>query len=299
MGGLRKYMPSTFATFVIASLALAGIPPLAGFWSKDEILAGALQGQARAYPVMLVLGCMTAFMTAAYMTRAIWMTFFGEYRGEGTPHESPKVDDRPALDPGRRRRRGRVRQPARQAGPRRHRPALRALHRADLRLPGDRAPRVQLPAGRLLDPAGRRPASPWPGWYFARNRGPHGLTERSGLAAWGYRVLENKYYLDWLYESVIVEGIKGPIASGVYWFNQKVLDGVGQRGRDRRPRPRATGSTATSTREAWTGWSTPRGPAAEGSGQFLRRMQTGRVQQYAALLFAGAAVLAGIFIVII
>ena len=50
MGGLRKYMPSTFATFVIASLALAGIPPLAGFWSKDEILAGALQGQADAYP---------------------------------------------------------------------------------------------------------------------------------------------------------------------------------------------------------------------------------------------------------
>ncbi len=45
MGGLRKYMPSTFTTFVIGSLALAGIPPLAGFWSKDEILAGAAQGQ--------------------------------------------------------------------------------------------------------------------------------------------------------------------------------------------------------------------------------------------------------------
>ena len=45
MGGLRKYMPSTFWTFIIGSLALAGIPPLAGFWSKDEILAGAAQGQ--------------------------------------------------------------------------------------------------------------------------------------------------------------------------------------------------------------------------------------------------------------
>ena len=51
MGGLRKYMPSTFWTFVIGTLALAGIPPLAGFWSKDEILAGALQrSDADGYP---------------------------------------------------------------------------------------------------------------------------------------------------------------------------------------------------------------------------------------------------------
>jgi NADH-quinone oxidoreductase subunit L len=91
MGGLRKHMPSTFWTFVIGTLALAGIPPLAGFWSKDEILAGAAQGQTKGYWLMLILGSITALMTAAYMTRAVWMTFFGEYRGEGTPHESPKV----------------------------------------------------------------------------------------------------------------------------------------------------------------------------------------------------------------
>ena len=73
-------------------LALIAIPPFAGFWSKDEILAGAAQGQhGGAYWLMLVFGLMTAFMTAAYMIRAWWMTFFGEYRGHGTPHESPAV----------------------------------------------------------------------------------------------------------------------------------------------------------------------------------------------------------------
>ena len=65
MGGLRKYMPITFVTFMIGTLALAGIPPLAGFWSKDEILAGAngLGGDG-GYQLMLVMGLIGAFMTA-------------------------------------------------------------------------------------------------------------------------------------------------------------------------------------------------------------------------------------------
>ncbi len=297
MGGLRKYMPSTFATFVIASLALAGIPPLAGFWSKDEILAGALQGQASAYPVMLVLGCMTAFMTAAYMTRAIWMTFFGEYRGEGTPHESPKVMTVPLwILAGAAVVVGFFNLPDKLA------PdgiALRFEHYIE---PTFAFPEIEHPefsfllAGFSILLAVSGIALAWQ--YFARNRGPHGLTERSGLAAWGYRVLENKYYIDWLYEKVIRDGIKGPIASGVYWFNQKVLDGA--------VNGAATGSKATGNwlyryidQGSVDRLVNASGAGAEGSGQFLRRMQTGRVQQYAALLFAGAAVLAGIFIVII
>ena len=67
MGGLRKHMPTTFWTFIIGSLALAGIFPLAGFWSKDEILLGAAKN---GYPVFMVVGLIGAFMTAAYMTRA-------------------------------------------------------------------------------------------------------------------------------------------------------------------------------------------------------------------------------------
>lgn len=96
MGGLRKYMPWTFATFLIGSLALAGIWPLAGFWSKDEVVAQSLE---YTWP-LFVLAIITVFMTAFYMFRVIFMTFGGEYRGgehehgthaHGTPHESPRV----------------------------------------------------------------------------------------------------------------------------------------------------------------------------------------------------------------
>ncbi len=92
MGGLRKHMPQTFLTFAISSAALAGLFPLAGFWSKDEILAGAQAGQSGgSYTLMLVMGSVAAVLTAAYMTRCIYLTFFGEYRGHAHPHESPLV----------------------------------------------------------------------------------------------------------------------------------------------------------------------------------------------------------------
>jgi NADH-quinone oxidoreductase subunit L len=101
MGGLRSYIPWTFLTMGIATLAIAGIPPLAGFWSKDEILW-------KAYQVSKVywgIGLITAFITSFYMFRLLYMTFFGDYRaqvdaqvhgshghdGHGEPHESPLV----------------------------------------------------------------------------------------------------------------------------------------------------------------------------------------------------------------
>ena len=92
MGGLRKFMPWTYATFLIAALSISGIWPLAGFWSKDEILASALQNQ----PILFYLAMITVFMTAFYMFRVVFMTFGGEYRGggaeaHGKPHESPSV----------------------------------------------------------------------------------------------------------------------------------------------------------------------------------------------------------------
>ncbi|MFC2021989.1 NADH-quinone oxidoreductase subunit L [Chloroflexota bacterium] len=92
MGGLRKVMPWTYATFVIGSLSLAGIWPLSGFWSKDEILISSLGSNT----VLFVLAMITVFMTAFYMFRVVFMTFGGEYRGgspeaHGHPHESPPV----------------------------------------------------------------------------------------------------------------------------------------------------------------------------------------------------------------
>lgn len=82
MGGLRKYMPWTFATFLIGSLSLAGIWPLAGFWSKDEIVHYAWEYQ----PALFWLAIITVFMTAFYMFRAVFMTFGGEYRGGEAGH---------------------------------------------------------------------------------------------------------------------------------------------------------------------------------------------------------------------
>jgi len=98
MGGLRKAMPWTYATFVIASLSIAGIWPLSGFWSKDEIVVSSFARQ----PILFYLAMITVFMTAFYMFRAVFMTFGGEYRGGSQEahahgghsthlHESPGV----------------------------------------------------------------------------------------------------------------------------------------------------------------------------------------------------------------
>ncbi len=77
MGGLRKYMPITAITFFIGTLAISGIPPFAGFWSKDEILASTF----RANPILWAIGFLTAGLTAFYMFRMYFTTFEGEFRG--------------------------------------------------------------------------------------------------------------------------------------------------------------------------------------------------------------------------
>jgi len=96
MGGLSKKMKITTWTFIIGALALAGIFPLAGFWSKDEILltashAGEYYGIPALGPLFLILGLTVAFMTAFYMFRLIFVAFFGEKRTDHHAHESPLV----------------------------------------------------------------------------------------------------------------------------------------------------------------------------------------------------------------
>jgi len=90
MGGLRKKIPWTFGTFLVGTLAIAGIPPLAGFFSKDEILLGVL---GSGHTVLFGIALFTALLTAAYMARLLFLTFFGEFRGgheaEHHVHESP------------------------------------------------------------------------------------------------------------------------------------------------------------------------------------------------------------------
>ena len=91
MGGLRKRLPVTFITMLIGTFAIAGLPPFSGFFSKDEILAHVYEQNK----VMWAIGVFTAFLTAFYMFRMLFLTFFGNYRGtahqaEDQIHESPK-----------------------------------------------------------------------------------------------------------------------------------------------------------------------------------------------------------------
>ena len=98
MGALRKLMPVTAITFIVGWLAIAGVPPFSGFWSKDEILLFA----AAKSPFLYAIGLLTAVLTAYYMTRQVIMVFFGKANwhdahdehgahGDFQPHESPKV----------------------------------------------------------------------------------------------------------------------------------------------------------------------------------------------------------------
>jgi NADH-quinone oxidoreductase subunit L len=92
MGGLRKTMPATYRTFVIGTLALCGIFPFAGFWSKDEILSSMLHAdRVWGHTLLFVLGLAVAGLTAFYMGRMWILTFCGRYRGHAHPHESPPV----------------------------------------------------------------------------------------------------------------------------------------------------------------------------------------------------------------
>jgi NADH-quinone oxidoreductase subunit L len=281
MGGLRKFMPTTFVTFMIGSLALAGVFPLAGFWSKDEILLGAAENGYRLFEVVGLIG---AFMTAAYMTRCVYLTFFGSYRGHGHPHESPPPITVPLIIL-----------------------AVFSVGAGLLNAPGFEKffelteNRVFLLAGiehhsfeivpAVVSSVVVLAALALGGLLFFAGRLPRGVTARSRAARAGYRLLANKYYLDHLYTGVVVGSIKGPIARAAYWANQKVIDGV------------VNGVGVASTRAGlWVyrhidqrvvdGAVNGAGFGAEGFGGILRTIQTGRVQQYGALLFGATAVLA-------
>jgi NADH-quinone oxidoreductase subunit L len=87
MGGLRRKIPFTFWTMVCAWVAIAGVPPFSGFFSKDAILVAAYEHS----PAIYWIGVFTAGLTTFYVSRAMFLTFFGDYRGHEHPHESPPV----------------------------------------------------------------------------------------------------------------------------------------------------------------------------------------------------------------
>ncbi len=287
MGGLRRKMPATFWTFVIGSLSLAGIVPLAGFWSKDEILASLLydsqhDGGSLA-TFVLVLALMGAFVTAFYMARAVYLTFFGTYKGAAQPHESPRVMTYPLI-------------------------GLAALAAVGglVNIPGAFTPftdwlaaRVHLPgdhhaaalhlglaaAGTLVALAGIAAGTA----LFARDRASQKARDRFRVPLL-YPLLERKYYMDDLYDYAIVRPVRGPLARATNWSNDHILDWV----------VNGVGMTARYLASLVYGGIDQRGidlginAAAAAAGEVggaLRRAQTGKVQQYAAALFLGAVLL--------
>jgi NADH-quinone oxidoreductase subunit L len=276
MGGLRKPLPTTFWTFLIGSAALAGIPPLAGFWSKDEIIADAFRN---GHEVVWFVAILTALLTAFYMTRAIWLTFFGEYRGHGHPHESPRVMTGPLLIlAGLSVVAGFLGAPFVEGGFRRLVERGEEAHVAgfDLALAALSVgvALVGIILGTLL---------------YRRYR------ERDPLTRLGpvYTLLERKYYLDDIYLKGIVRPIQYSVSRFVNWTNQRVLDGIvnGFAWLTRR-----LGSVTDAVDRRVVDGAVNRVAIGAGwTGGLLRYIQSGNVQRYAVILFAGVAILAVIY----
>ena len=383
MGGLRKFMPITFSTWIISTLALCGVFPFSGFFSKDEIIDNV--GYA-GYNFFMIVGLFGAFLTAAYMTRATYLTFFGEPRGAaaGEHHDEEhghdahaSHDDHGHDDHGHDSHDAHATHDSHDDhashGPRESGLiitvplillATLALSSGFLNAPafGEKwenlkkwvEPRAEVvsvtgiakPAGahgetrvaaekadgHHASPCGSETPvggvcyapqlkhAPFKWWkagmsvgivflgmilswllsvqlYTRKNKKLVGLTERNKVLGAGYSFLANKYYLDTLYEKIIVRSIAHPISRGAYWFNQNVLDGI-------------VNGAGTSTRKT-AGWVyrnvdqklvdgavNGAGTSAENAGGALQPVQSGKVNQYGALLFGAAAIGALVLVII-
>jgi NADH-quinone oxidoreductase subunit L len=260
-------MPVTFVTFVIGSAALSGIPPLAGFWSKDEIISTAWRtGNYAIWAVALL----TAILTAFYMTRAVLLTFFGDYRGTAHAHESPRAMTAPLMIlAGLSCVAGFLGAPQLNAvfadwvhfGEVHHEPFQYGFAAVSI-------------LGALAGIAiGYGLYARW------RERDP---LRRLGPA---YSLLERKYFLDDLYLGGIVRPIQYRVSAAVDWTNQRILDGL-VNGAAWLTRKVGLGVDVVD-RKAVDGAVNGVGQLTRGSGGLLRYIQSGNVQLYAAVLFGG------------
>jgi NADH-quinone oxidoreductase subunit L len=275
MGGLREPMPVTFWTFLIGSAALSGVFPLAGFWSKDEVLNGAWQHDQWLFVVLLLVAVMTAF----YMTRCVLLTFFGTYRGHGHPHESPALMTGPLVA---------------LAGASivvgfLGAPQLGGVfgdwvffdhpHEADfvlwMALLGTAAAATGIFVGWVLyqEPRGREPLTAYP-------------------RVWN--TLQHRFYIDEAYMNGIVLPIRDRVSAAVNWSNQVILDGA--------VNGSARVARGVSSLVNWVdrtfvdGFVNAVGGLTEATGGLLKYLQTGNVQWYAVLLFVGVVALTIVFV---
>jgi NADH-quinone oxidoreductase subunit L len=293
MGGLRKALPVTFWTFLIGTVAIAGIPPLAGFFSKDEILWKTF---SHGHTVLWLVAVITAFLTATYMFRLLYLAFFGERRAAPADAAAPGAPADPA-------RSDRSHAPHGQ-GHLHDAPAPMAIALVVLAIgsilagfigvphalgghnqidaflaPSFRAPGAEAVAepvhedtatelglmglSTLVALAGIGVAT----FFFLRK--PEAADRLAASAGGVHRLLLGKYYVDELYDRAIVQPIKG-LSRGILWrgVDAGVIDG-----------------TVNAVGLVVRGWSA-----------VLRRLQTGSVRAYAMSLFMGVVVIVGYYL---
>ena len=276
MGGLRKFMPVTFITFVIGSLALAGVVPFAGFWSKDELLVSAYDGHQWLFVIMVI----TAVLTAFYTMRMVWLTFFGTYDGHGHPHESPKSMTGPLV----------FLAAATVGVGFLGAPQLHAVFFKWVYLYRPEAVHfVPWIAGLGTVAAAAGIGVAYLMYKDKREKDP---LESALGPLWG--VFQHRYYIDAFYMRAIIYPIRDTCSAGVYWFNQTILDGV------------VNGMAALARglsavvywfdRNVIDGAVNALGMGAEESGGLLKYLQSGNVQWYAVVLFVGVIALTIIFV---
>jgi NADH-quinone oxidoreductase subunit L len=291
MGGLRKRMPTTFWTFVIGSAALAGIFPLSGFWSKDDILATL---DHEGYVLVMWIAVAGALVTALYMTRCVALTFYGTYKGHGEPHESAPVMTWPMIGL-----------------------AIPSLLFGLVNIPGVELPGVSNFATWLgvrvvqmgdhhaesidimLAIAGTVAAllGVVIGWLiWGRDRETQQARDTFHIPVL-YPLLRRGYFMDDVALGM-VGATTGPIARFVDWTNTYIIDGI----------VNAVGGVTKfigglvyndldqiGVDGVFNGLSA----AADSAGSVLRRMQTGRVQQYASGFVAGVVILVILFVFVL
>ena len=348
MGGLRKSMPHTYRTFLVATVALAGVPPLAGFWSKDEILAGTggwgiLGGTDAngAYTLMLGMGMLGAAVTAMYMTRVVYLVFFGKFRGHGHPHESgPRIlvplyvlaflavvaglfnmpKGFQLVPKGWQEWFGHYVEPVAgyfpEIGHAKPSWSLAIVSTLVVLLGAGLAWRYYFQKVAALESGAAAKSGVVAKSGAAAKSGavaksgvvaksgsftelPDGLTSRNRLAKLGHTLLVNKYYFDHLYTRIITGFVKGPLAKAIYWFNQRVVDGVVNQAGVRSVTVGKAVYTYFDQKVIDNVFVDGSGRASDNAGESLRSIQTGKVQQYATILFAAAALLAGAFVVVL
>ena len=317
MGGLRKKMPITFGVWIVSTAALCGIPFVSGFFSKDEIIDSAKYND---YKVFYIVGIVGAFMTTAYMTRATYLTFFGKSRG-GAEHFEHELHHAGPDGHGKKSQDSpwQITVPLVILG-------VLALFSGYLNAAMFKwhwfekwtESSIGLPLGEGTFAVPHPPEFSWvaaaPGLVlvavgfaisvllckavFGSEPSPlRGLTSRNPVLGAGHKFLVNKYYLDVLYEKIIVHGIAHPISKAAYWTNQHVIDGVvnavGKGGR-------RTGDLVYKYIDQGLvdGAVNGSGTTARSAGGALQPVQSGKVNMYGALLF-GAAAVGGLVLVLV